>query len=76
MKRNDLDRAFPETPQAFSERIDQTLRRIKEEKPVKKITLKAVLVAALITLLAAGAAYALVSLGQEWYFNTRFTAYQ
>jgi hypothetical protein len=76
MKRNDLDRAFPETPQVFSERIDQTLRQIKEEKPVKKITLKAVLAAAMITLLAAGAAYAVISLGQEWYFNTRFTAYQ
>lgn len=76
MKRTDLDRAFPETPQAFSERIDQTLRQIKEEKPMKKITLRAVLAAALITLLIGGIAYAAISLGQEWYFNNRFTAYQ
>lgn len=76
MKSYDLDSAFPHTPQVFSERIDQTLRQIKEEKPMRKITLRAVLMAALITLLVAGAAYAVINLGQEWYFGTRFTAYQ
>ena len=76
MKRIDLDRAFPKTPQAFSERVDQTLRQMKEEKPMKRITLRAVLAAALITLLIGGIAYAAISLGQEWYFNNRFTAYQ
>lgn len=76
MKPNDLDRAFPQTPRVFSERIDQTLRYLKEEQPMRKITFRAVLVAAMVTLLVAGAAYAVISLGQEWYFNTRFTAYQ
>lgn len=76
MKWSELDRAFPETPQVFTERIDQTLRQLKEEKPVKRITMRAVLAAALITLLVAGIAYAAISLGQEWYFNNRFTAYQ
>lgn len=76
MKRSDLDRAFAQTPEAFSARIDQTLRMLKEERPVKKITARAVLAAALIVILASGIAYAVISLGQEWYFNNRFTAYQ
>ena len=76
MKPNDLDRAFPQTPPVFTERIDQTLRQIKEEKPVKKITFRAVLVAAMVTLLIGGIAYAAISLGQEWYYNSRFTAYK
>ncbi len=76
MKRHELDRAFPETPPVFSARIDQTLRQIKEEEPVKKITFRAVLVAAMVTLLIGGIAFAAISLGQEWYYNNRFTAYK
>ena len=76
MKRFDLDQAFPETPKGFSERIDQTLRTIKEEKPVKKLTVRTILIAAAITLAVSGIAYAVITLGQEWYYNTRFTAYQ
>lgn len=76
MKRFDLDKAFPETPKVFSERIDQTLRTIKEEKHVKKYTIRTMLIAAAITLAVGGIAYAVISFGQEWYYNTRFTAYQ
>ena len=76
MKRHDLDRTFPQTPKVFSERIDQTLRKIKEGKPMKKFTARTVLIAAVITLAVGGIAYAVITLGQEWYYNTRFTAYQ
>ena len=76
MKRFDLDKAFPETPKAFSERIDQTLRTIKEEKYVRKFTVRTMLIATVITLAVGGIAYAVITLGQEWYYNTRFTAYQ
>ena len=76
MKRFDLDKAFPETPKEFTERIDQTLQTIKEGKPVKKITVRTMLIAAVITLAVGGIAYAIINLGQEWYYNTRFTAYQ
>ena len=68
MKRTDLDRAFPETPQAFSERMTSRSGGKTREKSPSRLS-----VAALITLLAAGAACA-CQLGQEWYFNTRFTA--
>ena len=76
MKRFDLDKAFSETPKGFSERIDQTLRTIKEEKHVKKLTVRTILIAAAITLAVGSIAYAVITLGQEWYYNTRFTAYQ
>ena len=66
MKRFDLDKAFPETPKAFSERIDQTLRTIKEEKYVRKFTVRTMLIAAVITLAVGGIAYAVITLGQEW----------
>ncbi len=76
MKRYDLDKAFPQTPIEFTRRIDQTLRTIKEEPPVKKFTTRTILIAAAITLTLAGIAYAVLTYGQEWYYNTRFTAYQ
>lgn len=74
MKREDLDRAFGATPAVFTAHIDETLRALEEEKPVKKFTYRTVLVAAMITLLLCGIAYAVVVQGQEWYYNNRFTA--
>lgn len=71
----DLDRAFPETPAAFSRRVEQTLLSLKEE-PMKKFTLRAVALTALLILLLAGIAYAAIQFGQEWYYDTRFPAYQ
>lgn len=76
MKHTDLDRAFKSTPGEISARIDQTLERLEEEKPVKKITMRAILVAALIMVLLCSVAYAVILQGQEWYYNNRFTAYQ
>lgn len=76
MKNIDLDRAFKQTPLCFSENIDLTLERLEEEKPVRKITMRAILIAALIILLLCSVAYAVISQGQEWYYNNRFTAYQ
>lgn len=76
MKRFDLDKAFPETPIVFSERIDRTLRTIKEEKEVKRLTLRTILIAAVIAVAVSGMAYAVITIGQEWYYNNRFTSYQ
>ncbi|NLO84117.1 MAG: hypothetical protein GX096_01605 [Clostridiales bacterium] len=76
MKHTDLDRAFRQTPSEFTQSVDLTLGRLEEEKPVKKITMRAILVAALIILLLCSVAYAVISQGQEWYYNNRFTAYQ
>ena len=43
---------------------------------MKKLTTRTMLIAAAITLAIGGIAYAAITLGQEWYYNTRFTAYQ
>ena len=76
MKRTELDNAFPETPELFSRRIDQTLQQIQEGKPEKKFALRTAILAAAILLLLSGIAYAVINLGQEWYFNHRFTNFQ
>lgn len=70
-----LDQAFGPTPELFSERIDQTLQALEEEKPMKRLTIRTVLIAALILALLCGIAYAVITQGQEWYYNNRFTAY-
>lgn len=76
MRAEELDRAFGPTPAAFSQSVDASLRGLKEDKPVKKLTLRTLLVAALLALLLCGIAYAVITQGQEWYYQNRFTAYQ
>lgn len=75
MRNDELDRAFGKTPEMFTDRIDQTLQGL-EEKPVKRITLRAAVIAAVLLALLCGIAYAVITQGQEWYYNNRFTAYQ
>ena len=77
MRTDELDRAFGATPSVFTDRIDDTLLTLKEERPVKRFTIRTAIIAALIALLLCGIAYAIVSMqGQEWYYQNRFTAYQ
>ena len=75
MREVDLDRAFPGTPQVFSDRVEQTLHALKEE-PMKRFTLRTAALTVAILLALAGIAYAAIQFGQEWYYDTRFTAYQ
>lgn len=76
MRSEELDRALGATPASFAEKMDQTLCGLKEEKEVKRIALRTVVVFALVTVLLCSTAYALVSKGLEWYYNNRFSAYQ
>ena len=77
MKRDALNRAFGDTPQIFTERIDDTLRGLKEDVLVKRFTVRTAIVVLLITLFVCGIAYAIVVIqGQEWYYANRFSAYQ
>ncbi|MBR6570993.1 MAG: hypothetical protein IKK75_11135 [Clostridia bacterium] len=76
MKRETLDRAFGDTPEIFSARVSQTLLNLKEEKTMKHITLRAALIATLLTALLCGIAYAAFTQGMDWYYHNRFTAYQ
>lgn len=75
MRNEHMDNAFGQTPEAFTRRIDQTLRNL-EEKPMKQFTLRTALVTALLLALLGSIAYAVVTQGMEWYYNNRFTAYQ
>ncbi len=43
---------------------------------MKKFALRTAVLAAAIILLLGGIAYAVINLGQEWYYNNRFTNYQ
>lgn len=76
MRSEDLDRALGATPQSFAERMDQTLRGLKEEKQMKRAALRTVILVTLITLLLCATAFALVNQGLTWYYNNRFTIYQ
>lgn len=76
MRSEELDRALGETPPSFVHRMDQTLRGLKEEKEMKRVAFRTVVLVTLITLLLCATAIALVSQGLEWYYNNRFTAYQ
>ena len=76
MRNKQLDRAFGPTPDLFTRRIDQTLQSLKEEKSMKRFSIRVALIAALLLALLGGIAYALISQGLEWYYNNRFLAYQ
>lgn len=76
MRKDELDRALGSTPAAFSNRIDRTLRSLEEDKNMKRFALRTPILAALLVALLCGIAYAVVTQGQEWYYNHRFTAYK
>ena len=73
MREKDLDRAFGDTPAAFTERINQTLARL-DDRPRRIPRLRAALIAAAVLALLCGIAYAVIVQGQAWYYNNRFTA--
>ena len=76
MRYEQFDRAFGSTPEAFVDRIDQTLRNLEEERPVKLFTMRTALVVMLLVVLLGTMAYAVIDQGLEWYYNNRFSAYQ
>ena len=43
---------------------------------MKKFALRTAVLTAAFILLLGGIAYAVINLGQEWYYNNRFTNYQ
>lgn len=76
MRSEDLDRALGATPAAFADRMDETLRGLKEEKRMKHMAFRTIAVFALVIAALCTTAFALVSQGLEWYYSNRFTAYQ
>lgn len=61
MHQNEWRQAFGAPSASFDARVDETLRQIKEDKKVKKISFRAVLIAAVIMLLTMGVVYAAVT---------------
>jgi len=58
MQRDDWRRAFGETPESVTHRIAHTVRNLEEGKPVRKVSFKVVLIAAIITMLLVGTGFA------------------
>ena len=61
MKEFDLDRAFQPTTSSFHASMESALRKCKEDVPMKRFTLRTVLIAVLILVLLAGTAFAIVT---------------
>lgn len=73
MRPEDLDRALGPTPQSFTDKMNQTLLHLEEEKQVKRIALRTVLIFALLAALLCSTSYAVIYRGLEWYYNSRFS---
>jgi hypothetical protein len=58
MNGQDCKNAFGKAPESFKSRITFTLSQVKEEPKMKKLSIRLVLIAALLLLLMAGAVYA------------------
>lgn len=76
MRPEDLDRTLGPTPQSFTDKMHQTLLHLEEERQVKRIALRTVLIFALLAALLCSTAYAVITQGLEWYYTNRFSAYQ
>ena len=72
-RQEDWQKAFGRPTAAFDARVRQTLNHLEEEKPMKRIALRAVILAAALLLILTGVVYAAVS---GWkigdYFNHRY----
>lgn len=74
-----LQKLYPAMDEAFAQRMNRmihTLPAKKEEEKVKRLTLQTVIIWAALAVLCMATAYAVIQYGLDWYYNTRFTAYQ
>ena len=75
--KNELDRVLGPTPPAFSKRVDETLRTLKEDDKMKMAHMRRIVCVVIIAVVLLGAAVALIATqGQDWYYHSRFTGYQ
>lgn len=69
MKGEDYKRAFGSAPDTLKDSIARTLETVQEEKPMKKTSIRTVLIVALVLVILMGVAYAAMSqLGLKDYF--------
>ena len=63
MKQSDWQRAYEQAPASFTGRMETTLAHLKEEEPMKKLSLRIVCIAAAAVLALMGTAIALTATG-------------
>lgn len=68
----DLKQAFHPVPEACHRALMDAARSVREEKPVKRVSYRAALIAAVILLAAMAVAYAAVRLGWIEYFSQQY----
>lgn len=68
----DLKQAFHPVPEACRRALMDAARSVREEKPVKRVSYRAALIAAVILLAAMAVAYAAVRLGWIEYFSQQY----
>lgn len=74
-----LQKLYPEMEEDFAQRMKQLIHSLpsqKEDEKVKRWTFQTVIVWALLAMLCMVTAHAVIQYGLDWYYNTRFTAYQ
>lgn len=74
-----LQNLYPTMEEAFAQRMEQmisTLPGKQQEQSSKRFVLRSVLVGVLIAVFCMATAYAVIHYGLDWYYRTRFTAYQ
>lgn len=68
----DLKQAFHPVPEACHRALMDAARSVKEEKPVKRVSFRAALIAAIILIVAMAVAYAAVRLGWIDYYDQQY----
>lgn len=63
MKQSNWQRAYEQAPASFTGRMETTLAHLKEEEPMKKLSLRIVCIAAAAVLALMGTAIALTATG-------------
>ena len=74
-----LQKLYPPMDEGFGQRMEWMILSLpsrKEDEKVKRFTIQTVIVWALLAMLCMATAYAVIQHGLDWYYNTRFTAYQ
>lgn len=73
LNQNDIDRAFGDTPDSFSRRMERTLNQCANDRRApRRLTMRTLILAAALVLFC-GAAVAMVSAhGLDWWMNNRW----
>ena len=74
-----LQKLYPQMDEAFARRMEQMIHSLpvqKEDTQVKKTAFPALLAFVLLAVLGMATACAVIRYGLDWYYSTRFTAYQ